>query len=202
MAEYECLEDFVPDIQMEVADIDKRTILMMLGVAQAKFCRDTRVLSQEVDLLLEAGKFTYPCIPQWEGFNQTVDLVLTGITQDSLNAITFNDQYTISPDRNSIILDEGYMQEKFDGYALKIISTVIPYKATQAIDTDVYELYGFILITLAKQLIYNMKGRTWSNAVEAEGLLWEYNEMLNTVQFDNAAGGNTSGDQSINLDVF
>ena len=49
-------------------------------------------------------------------------------------------------------------------------------------------------------LILNQRGKPWSDRAEAKELLMEYNDMLNTVQFDSIAGGNTSGNQSINLD--
>ncbi len=202
MAEYECLSDFVPDIRMEITDIDDRTIKMVLGQAQAKFCRDTRVLQQTISTTIDSTKSVYHCIPQWSGFNQTIDRVLVGSSEDSLSDLQFNSQFTISPDRTYITLDDGYLSDRIEGYVIDIISTIIPYKNTEEIDTDVYELYGFIIIVLAKHLIYNMKKKAWSDQESAAQLLFEYNEMLNTVQFDNAAGGNTSGDQSMNLDIF
>jgi hypothetical protein len=202
MAEYECLEDFNVDILMEISDVDTATLAMMLGVAQAKFCRDTRVLQQVTTTTLEEGKFSYSCVPQWQGYNQTIDTVQSGKTAASLNPLEFNDQFTISADRTSVLISENFVAGTRIGDRLDIVSTVIPYKTTEQIDTNVYELYGYILTTLAKSLILNQRNKPWSDQGTAQSLLFEYNQMLNTVSFDTIAGGNTSGNQSINLDGF
>ena len=199
MAEYECLEDFVPVIRMEVSDIDDRTILMMLSMAQQKFCRDTRVLQQVTTTIIDITEDTYPCIPQWEGFNQSVDVIQTGKVGATLRPLRFNDQWTISADRNSIILDESYRKNSVEGFQMDIVSTVIPFHSTTQIDENVYELYSEPIIALTKHLIYNQKLKPWSDKLDAKELLFEYNELLNTVNFDTIQGGNTTGDQSINL---
>jgi hypothetical protein len=200
MAEYECLEDFLPDLQIEISDIDQRTALMILGMAQVKFCRDTGVLQQVTTHTLDYTEFTYPCIPEYDGFNQRIDNVLAGATEDTLQPLTFLDQWTIADDRNSVTIDDNYLKIQQDGNVLQIVSTVIPYKNADSIDVNVYELYSDTIIKLAKYLIYNQKNKPWSDQAEAQQLLWDYNEMLNSVNFDSIAGGNTSGNQSINLD--
>lgn len=200
MPEYECLSDFIPDIKMEIGKVDDRTILMMLGVAQAKFCRDTRVLQQLTIHNLDGENTVYPCIPQYEGFNQSIDTVMFGRTERGLYALRYGDAWTIAPDRNSVHLSDVYLRKNYIGYLLHIVTTIIPYKDTQVIDPNIYELYSNTILVLTRHLLYNQNDKEWSNERRAASLLYEYNELLNSVNFDRIAGGNTTGNQSINLD--
>jgi len=200
MAEYQCSEDFINDILIEIPNIDRRLCKMLIQRAFTKFCRDTLILKQTISATISENNLTYQCIPTYEGFNITIDNVARGTEGEDLVPYELDNQFIISADRNSIVLGQSSATAD-DGKYMEIDTTIIPFQTTDTIDANLLELYSPQIIMLSKHMVYNMGGKAWSDRGYAQELLFEYNNMLTTIAVDGVTG-NTSGEIGMELDFF